>query len=137
MAIFDLEYFKRGVIGAYITSPGGTESQVLLPRQLDALAGYTPYKNVTTVSVHFWGEQAKGTWTISIKNDLTSQGTGRGKMQLPFLLELSPLLPFFVIMLFSGPSPKIDLFTGIKNLKGSNENPCLRLERVHQNYCNC
>ena len=81
MAIFDLEYFKRGVIGANITSPGGTKSQVLSPRALDALAGDTRYKNVTTVSVHFWGELANGTWAISIKNDLTSQGTGSGKLQ--------------------------------------------------------
>ena len=80
MAIFDLEYFKRGVIGAYITSPGGTKSQVLFPRALDALAGYTRYKNVTTVSVHFWGEKAEGTWTISVQNDLKFLGRGTGKL---------------------------------------------------------
>ena len=80
VAIFDLEYFKRGVIGAYITSPGGTKSQVLIPRALDSLTGSTRYENVTTVSVHFWGEQANGTWTVSVTNDLTSQGTGNGKL---------------------------------------------------------
>ena len=80
MARFDLEYFKRGVIGAYITSPSGTHSQVLIPRQLDALAGYKRYENVTTVSVHFWGEQSNGTWHVSLKNDLTNHGTGSGKL---------------------------------------------------------
>ena len=80
MARFDLEYFKRGVIGAYITSPSGTQSQVLIPRALDALASYKRYEDVTTVSVHFWGEQSIGTWHVSLKNDLTSQGTGSGKL---------------------------------------------------------
>ncbi len=85
MARFDLQYFKRGVIGAYITSPSGTESHVLIARQLDALAGYKRYENVTTVSVHFWGEQSIGTWRVSLKNDLiTTQGKGSGKLAWVF-----------------------------------------------------
>ena len=80
MARFDLEYFKRGVISAYITSPSGTQSQVLTARALDALAGYKRYENVTTVSVHFWGEQSNGTWHVSLKNNLSSLGKGNGKL---------------------------------------------------------
>ena len=80
MAVFDLEYFRRGVIGAYVTSPGGTKSQVLFPRQLDAFAGYTNYTNVMTVSVHFWGEPANGTWIVTLQNDLTYLATGNGKL---------------------------------------------------------
>ena len=81
MAIFDLKYFKRGVIGASITSPGGTKSQVLFPRKLDSLTGEKRYENVTTTSVHFWGEQSHGTWEVSLRNDLVSHGTGSGKLK--------------------------------------------------------
>ena len=89
MARFDLEYFKRGVIGAYISSPAGTESQVLIARKLDALAGNKRYKNLTTVSVHFWGEQPNGTWRVSLKNDLiTTQGNGNGKGRMVFFRVL-------------------------------------------------
>lgn len=84
MAIFDLAYFKRGVIGAYITSPGGTESQVLSARQLDSLTGKKRYENVATTSVHFWGEQSFGTWEVSLRNDLISHGTGTGKLKFVF-----------------------------------------------------
>ncbi|XP_028408147.1 proprotein convertase subtilisin/kexin type 4-like [Dendronephthya gigantea] len=69
-ARFDLQYFRRGVIGAYITSPGGTESQVIFPRSLDAYAGQRRYNNLKTVSVHFWGESSEGTWTVTFRNDL-------------------------------------------------------------------
>ena len=81
MARFDLEYFKRGVIGAYITSPGGTKSSVLNYRAFDALVGDKKYENVTTVSVHFWGEQSNGIWTVSLRNDYSSQGTGSGEQK--------------------------------------------------------
>ncbi|XP_028408148.1 neuroendocrine convertase 2-like [Dendronephthya gigantea] len=71
-ARFDFRYFRRGVIGAYITSPGGTESQVIFPRSLDAYVGKRRYKNLRTVSVHFWGESSEGTWTVTLRNDLPS-----------------------------------------------------------------
>jgi subtilisin-like proprotein convertase family protein len=84
VAIFDLEYFKRGVIGAYITSPGGTESQVLSARQFDSLTGEKRHENLTTTSVHFWAEQSYGTWEFSLRNDLVSHGMGSGKLKFVF-----------------------------------------------------
>ncbi|XP_028408111.1 proprotein convertase subtilisin/kexin type 6-like [Dendronephthya gigantea] len=71
-ARFSFRYFRRGVIGAYIISPGGTESQVIFPRSLDAYVGERKYKNLSTVSVHFWGESSEGTWTVTLRNDLPS-----------------------------------------------------------------
>jgi subtilisin-like proprotein convertase family protein len=84
VAIFDLEYFKRGVIGAYITSPGRTKSKVLSARQFDSFTGRRRYENVATTSVHFWGEQSYGTWEVSLRNDLISHGTGTGKLKFVF-----------------------------------------------------
>ena len=83
VAIFDLKYFRRGVLGAYVTSPGGTESQVLSSRFIDAIyPNRTRYNNLKTVSVHFWGEQPNGTWTISLRNDRDDLGRGNGKPTL-------------------------------------------------------
>ncbi|XP_028408153.1 proprotein convertase subtilisin/kexin type 4-like isoform X2 [Dendronephthya gigantea] len=80
VARFDLEYFKRGVIGANITSPEKTVSQVLFSRGLDAYAGEKRYKNLKTVSVHFWGEPSYGKWTVSLKNERPLHGTGSGTL---------------------------------------------------------
>ena len=86
VATFNLEYFKRGVLGAYITSPKGTRSKVIGHRAFDALAGYKRYENLTTLSVHYWGESSLGEWRLVFKNELPSQGTGPGKLHVIFSL---------------------------------------------------
>ncbi|XP_046842739.1 neuroendocrine convertase 1-like [Xenia sp. Carnegie-2017] len=80
VATFDLTYFKRGVLGAYIKSPSGTVSKVMSPRFMDALVGNKRLSNLSTLSVHFWGEPSTGSWKISLKNELENFGKGTGTL---------------------------------------------------------
>ena len=79
----DLRYHRRALIAADITSPGGTKSKVLYARQLDFFTGASNFTNWTTMSVHFWGEQSEGNWTISFKNGLPFFGRGNGELNKP------------------------------------------------------
>ena len=76
----DLVYFRRGVITVHVTSPQGTTSQMLYPRLFDSLVGEQNYTNIAITSVSFWGERAKGQWTISFMDGITNFGTGNGKI---------------------------------------------------------
>lgn len=60
---------RRGVTEFYLESPDGTESHLLHYRYADA----TYYSsagslNWTFMSVHFWGENPIGTWTLKFKS---------------------------------------------------------------------
>lgn len=59
-----------------LTSPSGTESLLARPfPPTFSFAAYKPFsKGWTFKSVQFWGEQAKGSWTIRVA-DLTGNGT--------------------------------------------------------------
>ncbi len=57
---------ERGLIQITLTSPSGTNSTILPTRYNDALPGnYTLWP---LMSIHFWGENSAGTWTIQVYN---------------------------------------------------------------------
>ena len=76
-----LKYFSRGNLKLVLTSPRGTRytnlgcilalifhprSSLLLPRPKDKLA--TSFEDWPFLSVHYWGEDPTGEWTLEIAN---------------------------------------------------------------------
>ena len=61
-----LRYYPRGNIMVVLTSPSGTKSNLLFPRERDTLAD--SFDEWPFLSVHFWGEAPQGTWTLEVLN---------------------------------------------------------------------
>lgn len=57
---------NRGDIQIELTSPSGTTSTLLPYRQKDSWPG--DYKEWPFMSVHFWGENPQGEWSLVIRN---------------------------------------------------------------------
>ena len=75
-AKLSLRYAPRGDIKISLTSPRGTQSFLLLPRPKDRVA--SSFDNWPFLSVHFWGEDPTGEWTLEIINDGNQPATGPG-----------------------------------------------------------
>ncbi|XP_059801890.1 furin-like isoform X1 [Hypanus sabinus] len=72
-----LSYSKRGDLAIYLTSPMGTRSTLLAPRQHDySSEGFTDWAFMTT---HSWDENPSGEWVLELENtpDLKNYGTLR------------------------------------------------------------
>ena len=50
------------------TSPAGTKSKLLYPRPIDRLTNFKNLTNWTVTSLHYWGEEPRGDWNITITN---------------------------------------------------------------------
>ncbi|KAL1137834.1 hypothetical protein AAG570_009530, partial [Ranatra chinensis] len=61
-----LSFLPRGNLRVVLTSPRGTPSTLLLQRPRDVLS--SNFDGWPFLSVHFWGEDPRGTWTLSIVN---------------------------------------------------------------------
>ncbi|XP_062274784.1 proprotein convertase subtilisin/kexin type 6 [Scomber scombrus] len=55
---------RRGDLEINLISPSGTKSKLLAKRLFDSSNG--GFRNWEFMTVHFWGEKAKGTWTLEI-----------------------------------------------------------------------
>ncbi|XP_050403220.2 furin-like protease kpc-1 isoform X2 [Patella vulgata] len=64
--IIALTHKRRGDVIIYITSPSGTKSKLLPKRPNDRQEG--EFKNWPFLSVHFWGEDPNGRWTLEIED---------------------------------------------------------------------
>ena len=69
-----LTFLPRAFMLMYLTSPSGTISQLLYPRVFDAITRRNKYKNLVVSSLHYWGEDPNGNWTVSFKNSRPSFG---------------------------------------------------------------
>ena len=59
-----LKHNPRGSLHLVLISPMGTRSSLLLPRPRDK--SDSGFENWPFLSVHFWGENPNGTWTLEI-----------------------------------------------------------------------
>ncbi|KAI4457760.1 proprotein convertase subtilisin/kexin-related [Holotrichia oblita] len=88
-----LRFFPRGNLRILLTSPMGTTSTLLFERPRDVVA--SNFDDWPFLSVHFWGEQAVGRWTLQIINGGTRQVDRAGilkKWQLIFYgTQINPL----------------------------------------------
>ena len=73
-----IAYTKRGALKINITSPHGTETTLLSERDQDTSA--EGFKNWSFMSVHNWGENPKGIWTIKIM-DATGNMNNHGSLE--------------------------------------------------------
>uniref|UniRef100_A0A8C8ST95 Proprotein convertase subtilisin/kexin type 6 n=1 Tax=Pelusios castaneus TaxID=367368 RepID=A0A8C8ST95_9SAUR len=61
-----IEHSRRGDLQINLTSPSGTESQLLARRAFDI--SNEGFKNWEFMTVHCWGEKAEGEWTLKIQD---------------------------------------------------------------------
>lgn len=73
-----ITWSQRGYITVELTSPSGTNSTLLPRRRGDIFPG--SYDNWPFMSVHFWGENPAGNWTVVVRFTDTS---GSIQVQIP------------------------------------------------------
>ncbi|XP_075693227.1 neuroendocrine convertase 1 [Rhinoderma darwinii] len=62
-----VEYTRRGDLHIALTSPSGTKTVLLTERERDTSTN--GFKNWDFMSVHTWGEDPAGTWTVKISDE--------------------------------------------------------------------
>jgi proprotein convertase subtilisin/kexin type 5 len=70
-----LNFHPRGNLQLILTSPQGTPSTLLLQRPRDLVS--SNFDDWPFLSVHFWGEDPHGVWTLAVVN------AGTGKAEKP------------------------------------------------------
>jgi len=73
-----IRYTRRGALKINITSPHGTQTTLLSERDQDSSTD--GFKNWSFMSVHNWGENPKGLWTIKIM-DTTGNMNNHGSLE--------------------------------------------------------
>ncbi|XP_053383148.1 furin-like protease kpc-1 [Mercenaria mercenaria] len=76
---FQAEYRENTQI--YLVSPGGTESRILRERPNDIETGTVSWK---FMSLHTWGENPSGTWTLRMDSSLSSNTLNLNTWSLTF-----------------------------------------------------
>ncbi|XP_077988684.1 proprotein convertase subtilisin/kexin type 5-like isoform X2 [Glandiceps talaboti] len=69
-----VDFTRRGDLAVFLTSPAGTRSTLLAPRQMDRTR--ETVKDWVTMTTHCWGEPADGTWTLEVQNRGPSSNAG-------------------------------------------------------------
>ncbi|TFK15754.1 versican core protein [Platysternon megacephalum] len=72
-----IEYSRRGDLHVTLTSPSGTNTVLLAERERDKSPN--GFKNWDFMSVHTWGENPKGTWTLRI-TDVSRRMQNEGRI---------------------------------------------------------
>ncbi|XP_036382703.1 neuroendocrine convertase 1-like [Megalops cyprinoides] len=72
-----IEYTRRGDLRITLTSPSGTSAVLLTERERDTSS--SGFKNWNFMSVHTWGENPSGTWTLTI-TDVSGRTTNEGRI---------------------------------------------------------
>lgn len=82
---FDLSFPRRGYLRMSSVSPSRTQSTLFYPRAFDSLTGEKRFSNWTVTSLHYWGENPIGNWTITIRNTKPRRNNRNGHV---FFLKL-------------------------------------------------
>ncbi|XP_048877204.1 neuroendocrine convertase 1 isoform X1 [Brienomyrus brachyistius] len=72
-----IEYTRRGDLHITLTSPSGTSTVLLAERERDTSSN--GFKNWDFMSVHTWGEEPAGTWTLKI-TDMSGRMENKGQI---------------------------------------------------------
>lgn len=92
--IATIEYPTRGDLELFLTSPMGTTSNILTYRPRDkAMMGFTDW---TFMSVHFWGEQPQGSWTLRVRD----KHRGQSKINSGYLVNATLLRESFILIIY-------------------------------------
>ncbi|XP_038058391.1 proprotein convertase subtilisin/kexin type 5-like isoform X2 [Patiria miniata] len=71
----DVTFGSRGALVLTLVSPSGTHSKLLGIRPKDRRKG--SFSSWPFMSTHFWGERAKGVWTLQVENGLPKSNSGQ------------------------------------------------------------
>lgn len=69
----NLNYSRRGDLEMKVSSPMGTVSNLTHFRYADSRFKNKVLKNWVVMTLHLWGETAKGKWTLTLKNSQTKR----------------------------------------------------------------
>ncbi|XP_064152444.1 neuroendocrine convertase 1-like [Anguilla rostrata] len=72
-----IEYTRRGDLRIVLTSPSGTSTVLLAERERDTSS--SGFRNWAFMSVHTWGEDPTGTWTLTI-TDVSGRAENEGQV---------------------------------------------------------
>ncbi|XP_061116792.1 neuroendocrine convertase 1-like [Conger conger] len=72
-----IEYTRRGDLRIILTSPSGTSAVLLTERERDTSS--SGFRNWAFMSVHTWGEDPTGTWTLTI-TDMSDRVENEGQV---------------------------------------------------------
>lgn len=74
--VVSVSFSPRGSLQLVLTSPQGTPSVLLQRRPRDSVS--TAFDDWPFLSVHYWGEDPRGTWTLAVlnlgQNDMSNTG---------------------------------------------------------------
>uniref|UniRef100_A0A8C8F2N5 Neuroendocrine convertase 1 n=1 Tax=Oncorhynchus tshawytscha TaxID=74940 RepID=A0A8C8F2N5_ONCTS len=70
-----IEYTRRGDLHIKLTSPSGTSTVLLAERERDTSSN--GFRNWDFMSVHTWGEDPTGTWTLKITDTVSPRNEGQ------------------------------------------------------------
>lgn len=73
-----LEHSRRGDVQIFLISPSKTESQMLSTRQNDNSKDGIDF---TFMTVHNWGENPAGNWTVKVCDNRKSMSGNKGKLE--------------------------------------------------------
>ena len=85
---FDLSFPRRGYLRMSSVSPSRTQSTLFYPRAFDSLTGEKRFSNWTVTSLHYWGENPIGNWTITIRNTKPRRNNRNGNILCSLFLLL-------------------------------------------------
>lgn len=76
----NLNFTRRGFLEMSSESPGGTQSKLLYSRIYDSWTGFKNFTNWKVTSLHYWGEDPVGNWSIAIRNTRQHRGKRNGQL---------------------------------------------------------
>ena len=62
-----LKFKPRAFVLMDLTSPSGTTSRLLYKRPFDAITQRMYYNNLVVSSLHYWGEDPSGRWSVLLR----------------------------------------------------------------------
>ena len=86
-AKISLQYHRRGDLQIFLVSPNGTRTTLLQKRKNDKQE--RDFHDWPFMSVHFWGEQPVGTWTLEMENVGPDDNSGKDGQCLSFFCVVS------------------------------------------------
>lgn len=91
--VADIDYTRRGNLAIFLVSPKGTKTQLLAPRKRDK--SKSGFRRWPFMSVHTWGEDPAGWWTLEVHDEIGLNGQDYGAVtNLTLILYGTTEMPF-------------------------------------------
>lgn len=125
---------QRGKFEVVLTSPSGTRSTILPLRPPDSAANTFDYWPL--MSVHFWGENPSGKWTVTIRNSNPRSAFHPSRVTIPHVaLYGTATVPLAVSRIPRSCSPECDPSRGCAAAGAGYCDACARLRVASNRQC--